>query len=119
MKYSPKTAVGQNLLSSIPKKIEIWLTNLGEFSPEGSIKQLSWSFADDGTAMICFDEAETLVEIWRDGDMVSGSEYWFDDIENNLPKFTELERKIYCELELLAKEVDERNLQASKAARDQ
>lgn len=116
----PRTEMGRNLLLSIPRKVRDWLSNMGRFSFDGDYNELSWHFRNSQVKVssILLDD-DHPVEIFWEGVFENmytprGTEEWFSDIEQNLDKFVALEKRIYDQLEMLQREVNEENVPKTK-----
>ena len=113
--YYPQDSLSTELLKSIPKKVFVWLENLGvDLTEPGQDGWLRWTFdeANNNGTIIYYDPIiDDLTQIWFDGSAldptaICGSDERFTDIQSNLTFFAEVERKIYAELELMQEEYD-------------
>lgn len=108
--YYPHTPLSKQLLSSIPKKVFNWLTQLDiEWQGHpGSAGDLEWQDEFDyGHLQVNFHGKKVRIS-WEgspdDISEISGSEEYFEDIDHNLDMFTALEKHIYDELQILEDE---------------
>lgn len=101
---SPETELSRSLLSSVPKKIHLWLQNLGwdetRVFRHGPLVYIN---SGDG-GLITYVRADSVLQIAWTGDPesvseISTNEPLFCRIEDSLELFTSIEVRLYRELE--------------------
>lgn len=102
--FTPLTPLSVQLLSSIPRKVQAWLSFISVELNDGNFDDLNWNFGESSGWLSTVMDGRTVMITWENTEdaSVGCTDQLVEDLEDELPWFVELEKNIYDQIEAMA-----------------